>query len=70
LGTLFRHLQYDKGEFACSTEAFTKALGWTRNETGQQADAHVVYRDILTALQGPPSSSRSMLINDIFQSVL
>jgi hypothetical protein len=69
LGKLFGHLQNDAGELACSTVEFTKALGWTRKETGQQCDAHTVFRDILTALQGPPSSSRSKLISDIFQSV-
>jgi hypothetical protein len=70
LGKLFEHLQYDVGELACSTVAFTNALGWTRRETGQQSDAHMIFRDILTALQGQTSSSRSMLINEIFQSVL
>jgi hypothetical protein len=72
LGKLFEHLQNDKWASACSTDGFTKALGWTREETGQQCDAHTVFRDILTALQGPPSapSFRSKDINDIFQSVL
>jgi hypothetical protein len=69
LAKLFGHLQYDKWGWDSSTEGFTKALGWTRKETGQQCDAHTVFRDILTALQGPPSSSRSKLISDIFQSV-
>jgi hypothetical protein len=69
LGKLFEDLQDYGRTYACSTVGFTKALGWTRNETNQQSDAHVVFRDILTALQDC-SSFHSKLINDIFQSVL